>query len=596
MSAEIKIENGDSDGDNVQFTKPLVEPLSWTMRLIASDSFNAPMAIEYLHILHDKASLSKLGKRLFYLPANEVDFFLPQLMYMYVNKIDAASVSHAYIESRNQDNPQFSILCSWLLDCYIPAVLPGKLPNHAMMLRGMMRNDSALYEIKPLEASENINECGVQPLSEVPTTSELINFEHRFVERLTTIGRKLAIAHLADSKHKKMSALKLELQLLNNMLPAPVWIPFAEDHYILQICYEESSVLNSKDKVPYIMFAEVLRSSERSKIKIPHKKSTEMEKNNAGTPTKVKFYHDTSDPSAAVFAESWHDKRERIRACSNYGGYDEWDLIPVIVKYGDDLTQESFAQQLLQTFKDLWREEGVPLYVRPYKIVCVGPEAGLIEPVLDTLSLHQIKRHLTNVFRQKGIPLTPTLRNHFEDMFGPPGSERYVNAQKNFIQSTAAYSLISYFLQLKDRHNGNILLDLEGHLIHIDYGFLLSSSPRNLGFETAPFKLTTELIDVMGGYDSDMFLYYKSLLLRGLMAARKHHRRIVSLAEIMSNGSKMQCFRAGPETVRSLEARFHVSSTDEQLQQLVDALVDGSRDSYTTRFYDSFQYYTNGIH
>lgn len=40
----------------------------------------------------------------------------------------------------------------------------------------------------------------------------------------------------------------------------------------------------------------------------------------------------------------------------------------------------------------------------------------------------------------------------------------------------------------------------------------------------------------MGGIDSDMFLYFKSLLLRGLMAARKHHRRIVSLAEIMSAG------------------------------------------------------------
>ena len=127
------------------------------------------------------------------------------------------------------------------------------------------------------------------------------------------------------------------------------------------------------------------------------------------------------------------------------------------------------------------------------------------------------------------------------------------SAQKNFIQSTAAYSLVSYYLQLKDRHNGNILLDMEGHLIHIDYGFLLSSSPRNLGFETAPFKLTTEIskflskfpfanqisVDVMGGIDSDMFLYFKSLLLRGLMAARKHHRRIVSLAEIMSSGESL---------------------------------------------------------
>lgn len=90
------------------------------------------------------------------------------------------------------------------------------------------------------------------------------------------------------------------------------------------------------------------------------------------------------------------------------------------------------------------------------------------------------------------------------------------------------------------RHNGNILLDSEGHIIHIDYGFMLSSSPRNLGFEWSPFKLTPELVEVMGGEYSDMFKYFKILLLKGMLSARKHNERIISLVEVMSSGKKSE--------------------------------------------------------
>lgn len=50
-----------------------------------------------------------------------------------------------------------------------------------------------------------------------------------------------------------------------------------------------------------------------------------------------------------------------------------------------------------------------------------------------------------------------------------------------------------------------ILLDAEGRLIHIDFGFILGMAPGGtFALETCPFKLPTDYLDVMGGLESQV--------------------------------------------------------------------------------------------
>ena len=146
-----------------------------------------------------------------------------------------------------------------------------------------------------------------------------------------------------------------------------------------------------------------------------------------------------------VFGELWQWKEQRIRAASPFGRLDGWRLAMFIVKAGDDLRQEQVAMQVIALTREIWREEGLGLWLRPYQILCVGDQAGLIEAVADAKSVDHIK---------KRAPCFTTLREYFERVYGGPYSRTFREAQRNFMRSLAGYCIVTYLLQVRKNQGG----------------------------------------------------------------------------------------------------------------------------------------------
>lgn len=296
---------------------------------------------------------------------------------------------------------------------------------------------------------------------------------------------------------------------------------------------------------------------------------------------------DRDDPSAATFGEAWEQKKERIRRSSPYGWAKNWDLISVIVKTGADLRQEAFACQLIGVCSKIWSEHNVNVWVRNMRILVTGESSGLIETITNAVSLHSLKRSLTLASINAGTnpkKRIAVLQDHFAQTFGATDSPQYQRAVDCFARSLAAYSVISYILQLKDRHNGNILIDSDGHMVHIDFGFMLSNSPGNMGFEAAPFKLTFEYVEVLGGVDGEAFIKFKDGMKDAFQALRREAERIVTLVELMGKESKMACYGGGlASVVSALRARFVLEKSKEEARDWVEDLVTKSLGSYYTR-------------
>ena len=67
--------------------------------------------------------------------------------------------------------------------------------------------------------------------------------------------------------------------------------------------------------------------------------------------------------------------------------------------------------------------------------------------------------------------------------------------------------MATFVIGIRDRHNDNIMIGLQGEIFHIDYGHILDHRKKKLGYDREPheFILTTDFVKVFAhGPDKEL--------------------------------------------------------------------------------------------
>ncbi|KAJ1990389.1 phosphatidylinositol-4- kinase [Dimargaris cristalligena] len=406
------------------------------------------------------------------------------------------------------------------------------------------------------------------------------NREFEFFGKVTDISGKLK-PYIKKPKEEKKKKIDEEMRKID--VDVGVYLPSNPQGVVVDIDYNSGRPLQSHAKAPFMATFYVKRkiadTDEVQELIDDHASEDSFPLDDTAQPASTSPPPTPDMPSPPL----------RRRSSTYQGGHGPTNVAEVIVKQsaifkvGDDCRQDVLALQLIAIFKNIFTSVGLDLYLFPYRVVATNPGCGMIDVIPNSISRDQLGREKVN-----------SLYDYFITKYGGEDSVSFQKARHCFVQSVASYSLISFLLQIKDRHNGNIMLDDRGHIVHIDFGFILDISPGGINFESSPFKLTAEMINVMGGTSTAQpFKLFADLCIKAYLASRPYAELIIQAVRLMMD-SGLPCFK-GDSTLLKLRQRFQLDKDDREAAQFMLDRIHESYQNRRTVWYDSFQKATNGI-
>ena len=167
----------------------------------------------------------------------------------------------------------------------------------------------------------------------------------------------------------------------------------------------------------------------------------------------------------------------------------------------------------------------------------------------------------------------------------------------NFSIFLAGYCVITYLLGIGDRHLDNLLLTKTGKLFHVDFGFILGRDPKPFA---PPMKLSREMVDAMGGTNSDYYQLFRTLCYTAFLHLRSHANLILNLFSLMVDANVPDIALEPDKTVKKVQDRFRMDLSDEEavhyMQNLIDVSVKALFPAVVENFHKMAQVITNSIY
>lgn len=306
----------------------------------------------------------------------------------------------------------------------------------------------------------------------------------------------------------------------------------------------------------------------------------------------------------------------------------------LLYKHDDDVRQEMLAIQFIETCDRILKSSGLDLKIKTYRCMPVAEKSGFIEWVPGTVSMSEICKPVGSLLTDpnhrtgssgvseegnyntsgggeinsgaflrlgdwckyeslRALRRTPASKDKI-GLSGDNPVQEFLRASSfdkaapylirkevmdTYIKSCAGYSVITYLLGVGDRHTDNLLLHADGYFLHCDYSFLLGQDPKTY----LPMRVTTHMINGMGGCDSDNFAKFLSLVGAAFTALREPTsvRILLSLVRILSDTDlpSLSFGQTPDEALRSMLQRFRLDLNNDEAVEYIEEVINMSMKS-----------------